>query len=229
MSLTPAQCSVPAVTQLVTQQVGFEALLLDSKCYPLLANEGTSGIEFWKSTRKILGSSKSVYEKVSGSSANVNIEQAIDLTDDEAGPSRKRQCATLLEPDTTQFETRMQLVLDKLTRVENKLIFLEELTQAFQCVICKSTAKTPVVSPCCQRVVGCEVCVNTWLRTRPSCPLCSTGGTIRNKFALKGFEEALSIIQGVTLETEVASAPAVPPPPDSDSDSDFERPPGAQN
>ena len=118
----------------------------------------------------------------------------------------------------------MQLVLDKLTKVETRLIFLEELIQALQCVICKSTAKKPVVSPCCQRVVECEVCVNTWMRTRPNCPLCSTGGTIVNKFVLKGFDEALKIIHGVTSETEVASTPAIPP--DLDSDSDFEAPQG---
>ena len=85
----------------------------------------------------------------------MNIEQAIDLTD-EPGPSQKRQRTELETPDATG----MQLVLDKLTKVERKLAFLDELSQGFQCVICKSTAKTPVVSPCCQRVVECESCVN---------------------------------------------------------------------
>ena len=95
--------------------------------------------------RKILGASKSLYEIVSGLSADMSIEQAIDLPD-EPGPSdRKRQCTInhteLLEPDANP--TGMQLVLDKLSRVEKKLMFLDELTQGFQCVICRSTAKTP--------------------------------------------------------------------------------------
>ena len=205
----------------MTQQVGFDVQLLDSKCYPLLANEGTSGTEFWKSTRKILGASKSIYERISGLSADMNIEQAIDLTDDEAGPSQKRQRSEPLEPDVTG----MQLVLEKLTKVEKKLAFLDELTQGFQCVICKGTAKTPIVSPCCQRVVGCESCVNNWMGSQSQqsrCPLCSTSGAVLNKFALKGFDDALKVIHGTTAEV---AGPAVPTPPQLDnSDSEFEDP-----
>ena len=84
----------------------------------------------------------------------------------------------------------------KITKVERKLSFLDELSQGFQCVICKSTAKTPV-SPCCQRVVGCESCVNNWVSSQSQesrCPLCSTSGGMLNGFALKGFNDALKII-----------------------------------
>ena len=43
VSLVPSQCNVQAVGDLVAQQVGFEVVLLDSKCFPLLANESTFG------------------------------------------------------------------------------------------------------------------------------------------------------------------------------------------
>ena len=46
--------------------MGFQAVLLDSKCFPLLSNESTSGVDFWKSTRKVLAALRDVYEKVSG-------------------------------------------------------------------------------------------------------------------------------------------------------------------
>jgi len=111
----------------------------------------------------------------------------------------------------------MKLVLDKLTKVERKLSFLDELSQGFQCVICKSTATTPVVSPCCQRVVGCESCVNNWVSSQSQesrCPLCSTSGGMLNRFALKGFNDTLKIILGTTQE--------IPTPTQPDSDSDFE-------
>lgn len=52
----------------------------------------------------------------------MNIEKAIDPTD-EPGPSQKRQRIELETPDATG----MQLVLDKLTKVERKLSFLDEL------------------------------------------------------------------------------------------------------
>ena len=97
-------------------------------------------------------------------------------------------------------------IIDKRTKVERKLAFLDDLSQSFQCVICKSTAKTPVVSPCCQRVVGCESCVNNWVSSQSQqsrCPLCSTSGSMLNRFALKGFNDALKIIRGTTLEAKV--------------------------
>ena len=66
VSLVPSQCNVQVVGDLVAQQVGFEVVLLDSKCFPLLANESTSGVDFWKSTRKVLAASKAVFEQHNG-------------------------------------------------------------------------------------------------------------------------------------------------------------------
>ena len=62
----------------MSQQLGFQVVLLDSKCFPLLGNEGTSG-DFWKGSRKILAASKSHHEKCTGQSVDMSIEQAIDL------------------------------------------------------------------------------------------------------------------------------------------------------
>ena len=47
VSLSPSQCTVQAVGEVVTQQVGFDVVLLDSKCYQLVNTEGTSGVDFW--------------------------------------------------------------------------------------------------------------------------------------------------------------------------------------
>ena len=47
---------------MVSSNVGYDVILLDSKCYPLLDNSVTTSIDFWKSTRKILAASKSSYE-----------------------------------------------------------------------------------------------------------------------------------------------------------------------
>lgn len=61
LCLTPNQCNVRTVSDLMTEQVGFPVILLDSKCYPLSSNSGTSGTDFWKSNRRILAASKSLY------------------------------------------------------------------------------------------------------------------------------------------------------------------------
>ena len=53
---------------MVKKQVGFDVILLDSKLYPLIANESTAGIDFWKSNRKIIATSRSVFDKLVGKS-----------------------------------------------------------------------------------------------------------------------------------------------------------------
>ena len=48
----------------VCQQVGFDILLLDSKCFPTLENDTTAFIDFWNYYRNILAASKSLYTKL---------------------------------------------------------------------------------------------------------------------------------------------------------------------
>ena len=218
VSMTAVQCNVPTISKLVEQQVGFEVMLLDSKCFPLLSNDSTCGPDFWKGTRKILAASKSVYQKLTGLSTDLN---AIDLTIEEAGPSEKKP---RLESDDS-----MKIVLKKLTKVESQLGFLEQLAQAFQCVICKSISKTPVIFPCCQRIIGCETCVNTWLTANERCPFCSTSTSVSKRFCIKGFDDALGLIEATIpgdekTNSEIPDNVSAPPSNFPDSDSDFDLP-----
>ena len=66
VDLSPSACTVSAVTDLVRKQVEFDVLLLDSKCYQLHGNENTSGEGFWKSTWKVLATSRELYKKLTG-------------------------------------------------------------------------------------------------------------------------------------------------------------------
>ena len=62
--------NVLTTSEVVQNQVGFSIVLLDSKLYSLVNNDSTSGIHFWKSTRKIIAASRATYEKLSGVSVN---------------------------------------------------------------------------------------------------------------------------------------------------------------
>ena len=169
VSLSPSECNVPAISQLVSQQLGFQAILLDCKCYPLVCNESTSGIDFWNSTQKILAASKDLYGKVTGlDPENSVIGQALELTGE--GPSPIKRRIEVPRPDASPMD--MKLVLEKLSNIEKKITFLDELSHGLNCVICKWVAQKLVVSPCCQRVIGCEVCVNSWISINSRCPLC---------------------------------------------------------
>ena len=81
MSIDPHDCSPSTVAQEVSESVGFDVILLDSKYYPLLDNAATSIISFWKSTRKILAASKSILQKLSVGSLDLKRDNdEVDLT-----------------------------------------------------------------------------------------------------------------------------------------------------
>ena len=148
LCLTPDQCNVRSVSDLMAEQVGFPVILLDSKCYPLSSNSGTSGTDFWKSTRRILAASKSLYEQLSGHDSGVEHAE-VELTQPSNKKPRKDTC-TLVE------------ILDKVSAIKQKVSVPRELTKALQCSICQGIASPPVVSSCCQRVVACAGCNHTW-------------------------------------------------------------------
>ena len=69
MTLEPAcgQCNINEVcNNKVRDQVGFEVVLLDSKCYPLVTNGDTSDPDLWKSTIKIIAGPREVYISLGG-------------------------------------------------------------------------------------------------------------------------------------------------------------------
>ena len=74
-----------------------------------------------------------------------------------------------------------------LRAVQNSLI--KEFLECFECVICKDTIIPPVVvSCCCESVLGCQGCVNTWKTTgNSSCPKCRSEDDFIAR-SLKGFE-----------------------------------------
>ena len=51
-----------------------------------------------------------------------------------------------------------------------------------------------MVSKCCQRIIGCNSCVFTWLETSSRCPLCSLTSQTDTKFELKGFDDISKLL-----------------------------------
>ena len=88
VTLEAGHCSPRNVAELVRHQVGFEVVLLDSKCFPVLDSETMAGIDFWKSNLKILAASQALYKELTGSSTSVkmaNDEVDFTLSDTECG------------------------------------------------------------------------------------------------------------------------------------------------
>ena len=200
IKLSSTQCNVSATTQKVTLQVGYDVILLDSKCLPILTSEGTSGVEFWRSTHEILAASQSRYEHLTGKAVKIELEGVgIDLTGDDVEPGPEPPTKRPKQDDSAS-DTAL-----KITRVEKRLNFIDEIATCFNCVICKALASSPVVSSCCHRVVGCETCVLQWVSERSRCPLCSSATTASAVFVLRGFDDVMQVLRAFNPDREAHS------------------------
>lgn len=221
VTLEAGNCNISVVGGLIQQQVGFEVILLDSKCFPVLDSATTSSDEFWRCNRKILAASKSLYTKMIGSSANP--ERAREEETLETPPAKKQR----LHSDSIEtFTDKLDSILAKVGRLEQHSRLADELAKLLECVICKEVSQRPVYTPCCQRLVGCKGCIEHWLEDHGTCPHCSSAAI--NPSELKGLGETLSMIGAFRSERESPINLEARPPTvivDSDDDSDFELPP----
>ena len=92
-------------------------------------------------------------------------------------------------------------------------MFMKNMQQTFQCVICKGVVSTPMVAKCCGRIVGCQGC-----HKLASGPCFLPPLRIPNR----ELDEVLQTLQA-TMEEQTTAPPAHPAVP-SDSDSDFDLP-----
>lgn len=82
-----------------------------------------------------------------------------------------------------------------------------------------------MVSSCCQRIVGCCVCVQRWISSNNRCPHCSANTNLGQLKELKGLEEMLTaamVLNGEVQESE--QHPEYSSIHEESSDDDFETP-----
>ena len=135
------ECNAPTVTEKVKNQVGFEAILLDSKLYPLIVNDSTSGLDYWKSSRKIIATSRTVYEKIVGKSPAEELSQ-VDEEVVIVKPLVKKVRIALDDGDMLESieKTVTNPILacseNAVSCVNQKLVFMDDLKKGFECIIC---------------------------------------------------------------------------------------------
>lgn len=227
VTLDSSSCTVRRVTELLRKQLNMEVVLLDSKCYPLMMNDSTSGEGFWKSSRKVLAANKALYLKLTGRSTELG-RASIDLTKEETSDSDSS--GSIIEPATKRhclsstLNDKLDEIAHGVANIQKVMMFMKNMQNTFQCVICKGVVSAPVVASCCRRIVGCQQCVATWLRGHNSCPHCSA--TLEGQFTLRGLDDVTQALQ-VTVEEPTPSSSGPQPvfishPPDLESDSDFD-------
>ena len=71
----------------------------------------------------------------------------------------------------------------------------ELLKSAMECIICKGILNKPQFARCCQRIVGCEDCINDWFRRQNTCPHCAQPILDDNCLEVEGLDEVLDEVQ----------------------------------
>lgn len=217
INLDSNDCNVTRATESVRKQIGLDVVLLDSKLFPIMDNETTSGPEFWRSTRKIIAVSRASYEKLTG----IAVGEELGQVEDDV--LNQPPCKRLKEMGKHNFTEDFEALNKKIDAMGGKLSLIDNVVdivkKIFECVICKSVVKSPVVSKCCQRIIGCRLCVMTWRGTSTRCPLCSVSDRLGDTLELKGFDEITCLLRAGDRENE-ASTVAVDA--GDSSDDDFE-------
>ena len=187
VSIDSTSCSPRDVSALVLGQVGFEVVLLDSKCYPILHNDATTVFDYWKSTRKILAASKAAYEKLTGKA----FSHTLDLVSqaDNVTPTSKRR------HHSENLSDKIELVQASIDRLAKKFDFLSSFGKTFECIICRDICKKPVVAGCCRRVIGCDACISRWDTQNSTCPLCLC--ELSQRWQLRGLDDMLLLANNI--------------------------------
>ena len=217
VTLEVGQCKCSTIAEVIRQQVGFSVTLLDSKCFPIMENEATNAVDFWKSNRKILAASSTLYSKLTGSSTNPDRAKGeIDLTcsEDELFefPVSKRP----------RMSSKLDQILDGVKTLKSRGEVFDKITNIYECVVCKDVVRKPQFGPCCKRIVGCQQCIERWCEDHDTCPHCSSQGVATSYIDVRGMDEMLSILRMCSRHS-TSNVQSRAPTNDS-SDSDFEFP-----
>ena len=123
---------------------------------------------------------------------------------------KRRKLSSDLTKDMKSVKRSIQSILSLTKDSKIPLGLKKVLKDAFKCVICMGVVKPPVITGrCCQRILGCESCVNKWFSgpdaLQKACPHCSSPRGYSETIMLKGIDDFLTTIGNVFSGTEEES------------------------
>lgn len=199
-------------------------------CFCYLQQVILIGMKFWKSPRRRLFAVQ--HSALKGKGKNKGKKRCIDVLSSDSEvelPKVKKQQFFRLETsiedvtdDVYRVERKVDSLKDEIDSVKSSLDEILKLDEkstipiglqkyvrdAFQCKICLRAPIDPpvIVSKCCNSILGCEVCVNTWYKGESvltkACPSCNTVRGLSQTMVLKGLDSLLKECRKVMLAKE---------------------------
>lgn len=149
----------------------------------------------------------------------------IDLTNvDHDNVPKRRRCSS--DTRNSSIE-KLDKVIEgvELLKKENKI--LKIVSNVFECIICKDVMQYPQYAPCCNRLLGCQSCIDHWLNEKTTCPHCSAtvvAASYKDVRGMDDFLQSLCYLNDPTSRFYKQQAIDVSQGEELDSDDDFELP-----
>ena len=189
--------AVTRVAELVKDEVGFDVTLVNTKCNQIVDSDATRGLDFWKSSRKVLAVHSHMFDKIFGKKKAYSA--AIDLTQDEDDDDTEDNEAEGTGPPLAKRRKTNESLNNELHGIHQALIKIQQMIRPdgvlwrvqsiFECMICRSVMDTPLFSPCCNRILGCRACLHNWFAHSPTCPHCKRVATASEWLEVKGLQQ----------------------------------------
>ena len=116
-------CTVTCVAELVKDEVGFDVTLVNTKCNQIGDSDATRGLDFWKSSRKVLAVHSQMFDKAFGKKKAYSA--AIDLTQDEDDEYIEDEEAEGLAPTLAKRRKTDEKLNNELQSIHQALLKLQ--------------------------------------------------------------------------------------------------------
>ncbi|RXN22465.1 guanylate-binding 1-like protein [Labeo rohita] len=194
------EASVMGITSKVNEALEQEdsVILTDGQGNKILETEGTRRSAFWKqNARKVLAVKEEDFLQLQG-----NKKRRLSRRDDNGLDAvfDKIEEVVLASQGLQEVSTTMKELMELASsnrRVSLAAAEAATIKDAFACVVCKGPVVEPIVSSCCQSLVGCRSCIDEWKRNSVFCPKCRADDFHMNTQRLTGLSDALAALGNI--------------------------------
>ncbi|XP_019859142.1 PREDICTED: uncharacterized protein LOC109587339 [Amphimedon queenslandica] len=198
VGVTDATANVGYISNEIQKIWSHEYDLVTNDGLPIIDCPGTQGLKFWKTDSRKIYAVKSERTGVLTPDSEDEIEPLI---------KRKKVAskAKSLTSDIKSIRNDLKFLIDHVPpNVKIPLALYKRALESFSCQICKSIIVPPAIfSRCCKRILGCQICVDTWYQgsgaqmLMKKCPLCRFDRAYTETTTIRGLDDFLTVLNEI--------------------------------